>query len=384
MRSHRNHWMLALLLSALALASCSSNPTAPEQPPANPDQTNPTGNRYPTVPQPTSPTEVIPDVSDSYSEVVSIDGKNVDFAPIWSSGQFTWDIDMQTQYDQWFINGWGYIGDPPADYWDGQAKTAGLIFEGGRVNLTKLEHWHVYNDDSSSAITKRIVFMEHGSALGNPYNPNYNAVTFNYAGNVAPRVISPALFWCNVAVPIEAGYFQRNKANVYYAAATAATRLTAPVYLKRTRSWKRMMLGGDGGNLKSVIIDPGLSYHIEYERTTGTSFEASDSIAYTLDGTLKGPLLSKAIQGSLEAKLSASFDTTVTLNEQSKKTIGYDFNGIDGKTTVVSVWNSVEHYEVTDKDGNPYTDPNFTFSTLGSTEIVGEYEWLSSTQFDKK
>jgi hypothetical protein len=75
------------------------------------------------------------------------------------------------------------------------------------------------------------------------------------------------------------------------------------------------------------------------------------------------------------------FGTEVSVQAESSYSVSRTFNGIDGKTVVYSVWSSVERYTFVDQNGNPYTDPNFTFSSLGSAVIRGEYEWISSTSF---
>ena len=42
-----------------------------------------------------------PDQSEIYTLIEPLAGKDVDFAPTWSAGTFTWDVDIQTQYETW-------------------------------------------------------------------------------------------------------------------------------------------------------------------------------------------------------------------------------------------------------------------------------------------
>jgi hypothetical protein len=55
--------------------------------------------------------------------------------------------------------------------------------------------------------------------------------------------------------------------------------------------------------------------------------------------------------------------------------------GLEGKTVIYSVWRSVDRYTIVDENGDPFTDPNFTFADLGMTLVQGEHEWMSSTIF---
>src|SRR5262245_51290127 len=94
----------AVLLTALVFTmSCSDDPSAPESNNNPPPKEVPNG--YPPVPKPSTPNEIIPDESEIYADIVPIDGKELDFAPYWTNGQFTWDVDVQTQYDR-KIGGW--------------------------------------------------------------------------------------------------------------------------------------------------------------------------------------------------------------------------------------------------------------------------------------
>jgi hypothetical protein len=116
------------LLAALTLATSCSDPAAPAG--GGPKEELPT--TYPPIPRPSTPDETIPDESEIYTAIASITGKQIDFAPVWSAGEFTWNIDIQTQYDQVFG---GWTGDAPGEYWNGTRQNSGLTFENGIVDL---------------------------------------------------------------------------------------------------------------------------------------------------------------------------------------------------------------------------------------------------------
>jgi hypothetical protein len=68
----------------------------------------------------------------------------------------------------------------------------------------------------------------------------------------------------------------------------------------------------------------------------------------------------------LGGSLSEAFGSTVEITEESAVEVTRTMNGVEGKTVIYSVWTSVERYSFVDADGNPYEDPNFTFTDLGN------------------
>ncbi len=361
----------------LALASC-AQPTAPGPVPEEPPiEVVPDG--YPPVPEPADPLDLDqPLESERYEIVVPIEGKPVDFAPTWSAGMFTWDTDIQTQlvfcypYCQWY-------GEEPGDYWNGTRHSSSLIFQGGTVNLTNpAPSWR--GDD---VIARQLLFVEDGETLEKPRNPGSNADGFYYmppndqGGSYPHRTLNPCLFNGYVYVYYDPPFLHKDARRKYFVAATACPKLTSPVYVKRERFWRRVLIDGK----KSIRVDPGNTFEVSYARTEGTSSTESKSIAHTLNGSLGGSAKGGAITGSLGYSLTATFETSVEVTEEQTVTVTRTVTGIDGKTVIYSVWSSVERYTVVDEAGEPYTDPNFTFADLGTTEIKGEYEWLSSTIF---
>jgi hypothetical protein len=364
---------------ALALSSCSS-PTEPEPGTPTPpvEKTLPDG--YPPVPKPSDPLDLDqPMQSDTLTIVMPIDGKPVDFAPTWSAGNFTWYVDVQTQALQCFQT-CEWSGYQPGRYWDGTRHSSNLIFEGGAVDLRHPTPSY----RGANVIPRQLLFIEDGAVVATPRNPGARVGYFDYmppnqsGGSYPSKTINPCLFSGAAFVSLDPGFLQKEKRAEYLVAATACPQLTSPVYVKRERFWTRVLIDGK----KSIRVDPGNTFEVAYQKTEGTSSANSKTIAQTLNGSLGAGATGGAITGSLGYSLSETFETTVTVTEESSVTVTRTVTGIEGKTVIYSVWSSVERYTIVDANGEKYTDPNFTFADLGSTEIQGEYEWLSSTIFD--
>lgn len=365
-------FLAAWLIAAAVLSSCSSS-TAPDQ------TKNPSGSKppdtFPAIPRPTTPNEVIPDTSEVYSAIVPIVDGKVDFAPTWSAGVFTWNIDVQTQYQK-YLTGSSWYGDAPGEYWDGTTNSRQLVFESGVVDLRSPTP---YGTSWGDPFPKRIQFIDNGLVLAKPINPERTYALFDFVGYAAQR-IDGALFNGYVTVDKDPAFGESTRRAAYYVAATSCPLLTNAPYIKRERFWVRVPLLSGGATLKSIRVDPGASFAVQYTRTQGTDYSSSDTITRTLNGELGVEPFNVGLK--LGGALSDAFQTSVTVQDQTSVTVTRTMNGIDGKTVVYSVWESVERYTFVDKDGNPYTDPNFTFSKLGSADLQGDYEWISSTSFD--
>jgi hypothetical protein len=359
--------------AALAFSSC-SDPAGPD-PGAGGEPSEEFPTTYPPIPRPTAPDEVIPDQSEVYAAISPIAGKALDFAPLWTDGVFTWNIDVQTQYQNLFGQ-WGAYA--PGDYWNGTAHNSTLVFENGVVDLRSPTP---YGTSWGEPHPRRILFVENGSKLATPRNPDEDTAWFLFQNYDATR-FDGALFSGYVTVEKEPSFGQKTRRAAYYVAAMSSPQLTNPVYIKRERYWKRLPLGGDGNNLKSIRVDPGSTFEVKYTRTQGTSYAHSYTFTRTLSGEVSVQAPKEVVGAKLGGSLSEAFGSSVEITEESSVEVTRTMTGIEDKTVIYSVWTSVEHYTVVDKNGNPYTDPNFTFEDLGSSEIQGEYEWISSTAFD--
>jgi hypothetical protein len=373
MPSRAYAWGLVLCAAvALVTSSCSKNPTSPKAadptgPPAQPPDS------YPAIPRPSTPNAVTPDTSEVYSANVPVVGKQVDFAPVWSGGVFTWTIDAQTQKGPCLACA---AADPPGSYWNGTAPNSALSFENGAVDLRSPTPDGTSQDQPHP---RRVEFVQSGVVVPTPFNPDKNDVDFTYE-NYPWRHIAPGLFGGYVITNVTPAFGEQWRHEVYFVAATSCPQLTNPVFIKRERFWQRVPLTG-GTSTRSIRVDPGAQFQVSYMRTQGVNFSDSYSFTQTLNGEVSLGSDKSIVGGKLGGSLQQMFGNETTVQAETSMTVTRTFNGIDGKTVVYSVWSSVERYTFVDQNGNPYTDPNFTFSSLGSAVIKGEYEWISSTSF---
>ena len=369
---------LLLLWTCLAAVACGGGGTGgPNDPEAAP-------NGYPAVPRPSGPNDFDqPDVSEKVILISPIEGKNVDFVPAWSQGTFTWDIWIQTVYEQFTLNGWEDWADPPGHYYSGTASSSDLLFEGGLVDLRSPDPKDPGARRGWAGLPRRLVLVEMGTAVAEPYTslvPQIEcAVGFAQRGsNLSyPLVRYPQCAFLGVwSRDIESGFAQRNKRVDYLIHATNAPLLTNRVFVRRERFWERVLVDG----AKNVRVDPGFSKSVSFTRTHGTSTSESETFARSLDAELT--LGSQApIGASLKGTLSETFSTTREVTEETSETVTHQVTGLDGKTVIFSVWRSVERYTIVDELGNPYTDPAYTFADLGSAEVRGDHEVLQSAIF---
>ena len=374
--SSRHLALAAILLAGLALSACSDS-TAPEKAAAGSEV--PDG--YPTVPKPSGPDDFDgPDQSEIYALIEPLAGKNVDFAPTWSAGTFTWNVDIQTQYQN--LTG-SWTGDDPGDYWNGTRHTSQMRFEGGTVDLrnpTPQRGQHIHEPIYTYApIPRCIVFLENGQVVADPYNPKIRPSDFNYQFypiDGTPDVyFDPGIFVGTWLLDVPDGFNQYNKRRLYYVGITAAPQLTNPVHMMRERFWERVLVDGT----KSVRVDEGASKSVTYTRTTGTAYGNSMEFAETTE--VESSISPFDVGLSLKNTITETYGESVEITEEESESRQYTVTGLTGKTVIFSVWESVERYSFVDADGNPYEDPNYTFSDLGTTAIRGDHEVLQSAIF---
>lgn len=370
--------VLALCLGTVFFG-CSDS-TVPDTPEPGPELTE----GYPVVPRPSGPNDFDgPDKSDVNFIVVPLAGKEVDFAPYWTAGTFTWNVDIQTQYESLSGATWRWTGDDPADYWNGTRHTSQMVFEGGVVNLRNPEPFKgtyilepVYKWDR---IPRRLMFFENGNEVAEPYNPIIKTSDFHFQFTPldgTPDVyFSPGIFVGSQTLDVEDGFNQRNKQRAYYVGITSAPKLTNEVYLMRERFWTRVLVDGT----KSVRVDEGASKSVAYTRTTGTSRTSSYDFAEATDVTAQ--LTPFDVGLSLSNTITETFSESVEVTEEESEEVTHTVTGLAGKTVIFSVWESVEQYSFTDAEGNPYTDPNYTFD-LAPMPIRGDHEVLQSAIFE--
>lgn len=380
----KQHPILALaLMAALCLSACSSDdPVSPVMPNEEPEGAE----GYPEVPKPTSVDDRDkPDQSEINAVIRPIAGTEVDFVPTWTAGTFTWDIDIQTHYE--YYNGffWVDMVDPAGSYYNGTAHNSALRFEGGVVDL---RNPYPRNADIRVAdggiryqpMPKRLMLMESGVVKDTPYNPSVvtGECYFNFGPNYETREVTfnPDIFVGVWDLEVEADFLQRNKKRLYWVGIRSAPPLTNPVFMQRERFWERVLVDGT----KTVTVDPGSSKTVTYTKTTGTSLADATSFAETLSA--ETGLEAYGVGTKISSSTESTFSTTRTIDEEESVAVSYQVTGIEGKTIVFSVWQSVERYSFVDEAGQPYTDPSYTFSDLGNAVVRGDHQILQSAIFD--
>lgn len=371
----------AAVAVGLALAGCSSDPTSPPPPDGPADIEG-----YPEVPRPKTVDDYdVPDTSEVMEVVEPIAGKDIDFCPTWVHATFTWDIDIQTTYQTLTPIGWVNDQDPPSDYWSGRRNSRQLLFEGGVVDLRSpypVEAYVLYGPYEQYRIPmpRRLLLVQSGQTLAVPYNPllQPDQCYFNFGPDYRTHEVtfSPQVFVGIWDLKVEDGFGQRYKKRIYHVAATSAPPIAAPVYMMRERFWERVPVDG----VKSVTVDPGATKSVTYTRTTGMSTTDASSFGETLEASAS--FAPEGIGPAISSATTETFSTSREVTEEESVSAEYTITGIEGKTIVFSVWRSVERYTFTDENGNPYSDPNYTFGDLGYAEIRGDHEILQSALFD--
>lgn len=367
-----------MLLLAL-LGSCSKNPASNDSN-TNPPTSNPPAD-YPDIPRPASPQNPdVPTTSDTFTTIFPIAGKNVDFVPVINNGTFTWDVDIQTQYDQHCFLGCPpgvtvlHVSDPPGDYYNGTRRFSTMVFEGGIVNLTTLNSFQEASNSNTG--TQRLVFIENGETV-QPRSPYRNDCWFDWRGNSADKRVTPCLFGGYVTLSVATSFPDIAKWRKYYVAAKSCNTLNNPVYVRRDRFWELVEIDGK----RSILVDPGTRFSVSYTTSRGVSVTESEEFARALDVDLG--IEYSAITTSIGTTLTETVSSQVEVSEQVSVTVEREVTGKDNKTIIFSVWRSVELFTIVDSLGSPYTDPDFSFTDLGYTRIVGDHEWHSSTEFPK-
>lgn len=367
---------LVLCSLAVTLTSCSRNITGPEPPDDSESEQNPPEG-FPPIPYPETVHSDIPDSSEIYVTIAPIAGKGVDFAPVWETGRFTWDVDIQTQYERCPLGICRWDGDQPGDYWNGTRHNTALLFEGGTVDLRTPEPFGPPHDPHP----KRVQFVQNGEVLSTPFNPERSSVVFQFTGFYPSVQLDGALWGGSVTKSVEPGFGESQRRRAYYVAATAATPLTTPVFLKRERYWKKIPLLAQGSVLQSVTLDPGATFEVSYTWSAGTDYADSYTFTRSVSGEITAGSDKNFFGAKLGGALSQAFTTEVHVTEATSVTVTKTLTGIPDKTTVYTAWVSVERYTIVDEGGNPYTDPNYTFSELGTAVLVGSREQIASKSF---
>jgi hypothetical protein len=139
-------------------------------------------------------------------------------------------------------------------------------------------------------------------------------------------------------------------------------------YLKRERYWVASPITdtGVGSGPLFWIIDEAISsktFSATYTRGVETTETRTTSfaLAVSAEGSLSQASKLKSIAGSLSGSYTQSSESSKTVSEATETQTTTTIEGIAGKEIVLQVWHLVERYTITDKNGDPYQDPNYRF-----------------------
>jgi hypothetical protein len=107
----------------------------------------------------------------------------------------------------------------------------------------------------------------------------------------------------------------------------------------------------------------------KYTHTYGIEKTVAESFALTMGIEIGTDTFWSDISVSIEASYSRDYSSTIMEANSSETTKSYTIPG--DETWLFLSWTCVDEYSITDKDGNPYTDPNYKFEDFVSAKISG-------------
>ena len=139
-------------------------------------------------------------------------------------------------------------------------------------------------------------------------------------------------------------------------------------YLKRERFWVASSITdtGVGSGPLFWIIDEAISsktFSATYTRGVETTETRTTSFALAVsgEGSLSKASKLKSIAGSLSGSYTQSSESSKTVSEATETKTTTTIEGIAGKEILLQVWHLVERYTITDRNGEPFQDPNYHF-----------------------
>jgi hypothetical protein len=143
-------------------------------------------------------------------------------------------------------------------------------------------------------------------------------------------------------------------------------------YLCRDRYW---VVAG-----KSQILPPGFSQEITTTVTRGVEKTECDdwAVALTVEGEVTNGFAT--LKTTIEASYSKS--VTETVYEENTVETRYTPEPVPaGKQAVYQVWVLVDRYMLSDKNGKPYSDPNYRLGVTKRVHVQGVWEAHAITYF---
>jgi hypothetical protein len=159
-------------------------------------------------------------------------------------------------------------------------------------------------------------------------------------------------------------------------------RISNPTYITRERFWAAVPVDGQGA--MSVQVPEGATYSIETTYTRGMSFSESRQFAQTVSENLSLGFDEYISAGTeVEYAVTESFGTETEITKEESVAVTQSVEGRPGKIVVLTLWELVERYSITDADGGDYIDPKIRFEQeYGVAEVHGIALAMRATEFD--
>ena len=138
---------------------------------------------------------------------------------------------------------------------------------------------------------------------------------------------------------------------------------------------------------KSICVDGNTNVQntITYSYTVGAdqtkttelakSLTVSATVGYTPPSETGGANASVTVTGSISKTTGTS--ETISSSTTTTQTHQVTYSGAPGGAVLYSAWSSVERYSIVDSLGNPWSDPNYTY-TNPVLDVRGlRVSWLS-------
>ena len=162
--------------------------------------------------------------------------------------------------------------------------------------------------------------------------------------------------------------FMRSAATSRLASASKIAPIVERPYLKRERFWVASPITdtGVGSGPLFWIIDEAISsktFSASYTRGVATTETRTTSfaLAVSVEGSMGKASKLKSIAGSLSGSYTQSSESSKTVSEATETKTTTTIEGIAGKEILLQVWHLVERYTITDRNGEPFQDPNYRF-----------------------
>ena len=333
--------LIVAILAAFFVAGCSDSP--------EPEESGGGGTPYtdvPEIPEPTTPGGETGAISDTVTVIVPL---TTHYRPMVRSAFSRWGLSTRccqrpVIISDWTCTNWVIIVGMQEMWSDALPELnidqcAGLVGEADPVSISRPDPW------------QRFLLVEDGQVIQPEEGDSGDETIWYNDDQFIIRMAQIRLHWQTRAI-------------------------AERPHLRRDRFWVRQPLL-DVGNFLILVGD--VEGSISTTRTWGSSTTETEEFGRSV--TASSGLNFGALSLGVEVTLSQTFSTAVTVSEETSDTFSQTVTGEDGKIVHYQVWQLVEYYTITDADGAPFTDPNYTF-VLSEFTIRNGALALVATKFD--